>query len=1810
MSSNVNIQTVGLYSEPNQLSVPEGALTEASNVVIQRDNVIESRRGFKLFGTSFGTITDRLKQLFVYKFRLLRHWRDTLEFDTGTQTNAGEELFQPFDASVEEAQEGLRIKSVESNGNFYFTSSQGIRKLSASTADQFTIDPGFLTLSGGIKALDLTATPILAQGNITGFLPQDSTVAYRAVWGTIDNNQNLILGVPSQRAEVYNSLTNLVTLDFDNVLEAIQNTADAASPNNSIINDPDYVSLLFLPANATPQQLQANLIALASKLDADILLANDTGAGAPLKISAFNIVNNTTAGQQNLATVTFSVGNPANYWIPGNNIFLTGFPSGENLVNTNGLQVISSVTPTTISFLTSANTNSQVFTGANVTTGTPGTIAIANHGFQNGDPIKFANTGGSLPTGLTAGTVYYAANVSAGTFDVYADPGLTTPVTISAVGTGTDTVTYFFPITGTSINSGEFTVLTQPAVPDNPATDAELVALQTYLQQIISKLQAFPSTGTPPIISSFSQTNFISNLSITTSANVKLVITIPQQVTPNYFLQLYRSPVLQATGTTSLDQLTASDELQQIYEAFPTAAELAAGVMTVIDVTPDQFLGADLYTNESSGVGIANANETPPFALDINKYKNTVFLANTRTKYRMSLNLLGIGKMLEDVSNSITPQIVISDGITTNIYSFVEGAQQSVSVTTTGDTAGSLAGKYFTVNDANDDTVYYFWYDVSGVGTDPMVPGGTGIKVSINTNDSAATVATKTSEAVNTLVLSDFTSTVVGNVITINNINEGYTSPPGAGTSGFAVAVITPGQGQKLTRSVSNFSTVADVSGSLAGRYFTVFSPFNQIEYYIWYRISGSGIDPLVPNATGIPIDIVTNDSANTVASKTAAQLNLLKTIFFASNPSGNTLVVSPFGFGTSNTSTVGTSGFTLNSFVSGALQVLLSDLVSPAQAVDETARSFVQAINRNPGETIYSFYLSQSSTVPGQMTLESRTLTTPKYYLQANDTNTGSSFNPDLSPTIAITSISAGNPDTNVVTTAVPHGLVTGDQIVISGTNSFPVADGVRTILYLTPTTFRINDTIISPATQGQLTPASDANGGDDEAKPNRLYFSTFQEPESFPLPNTIDIGDADKAILRIFPLRDSLFVFKEDGLFRISGDVAPFTNQLFDPSTVLIAPDSVSVAKNVIYAWTTQGILNVTEAGVSNPPISRPIDVSILPLTKENYPNFSTATWGLGYESDNSYIVYTVTQQDDVEATIAYRYSTLTSSWTTFDKTNTCGIVDIADDKLYLGAGDTNFIEQERKTFTRQDYADKEIVLQLTQGKYFGNSINLPSVIGLGAGDVLVQTQTLTVYEYNILLQKLTLDPGLQNNLISSITTGLNPIITTVGNHFLSTGDIVNVSKTETTPNIDGLYKVTVLSGNTFQITVTDPVLTGGTTGLVKYNYFQNLQAVGGTQLQDNLIALATRLNIEPNLIYRESSGSIVGNTASNPSIIQLSAPHSLGIAGTTRQIKISGNVGSVPSINGNMEVTVVDSTHLSLAENVTSPGTGGSYVTIDDYLTAISTDSGTITNISAANPTIITAPNHGMVSDRFIEISGTNSTPVLDGNYTATIIDENTFSIPLNVLIAGSTGFFITLDGNFADIQANYNYIIETLNVDSGTAFKNYIPITNTTIQETIVNSVNLFTNTLNLALTLDLVDGPVTIFKAIPTSFTYSPITFKDSLNLKQISEATLMFENKQFSTATLSFKSDLVPNFIPVTFSGNGNGNFGMGTGKFGGNFFGGGANAAPFRTYIPRPTQRCRYIIPQFSHSIALEKYSINGLTLTGNVGESSRAYR
>lgn len=76
-----------------------------------------------------------------------------------------------------------------------------------------------------------------------------------------------------------------------------------------------------------------------------------------------------------------------------------------------------------------------------ITVGTPGVVSWTGHGLQAGQPVVFSTTG-TLPTGLTAGTVYYvsATGLTADAFSVSATAG-GAAIDTTAAGTGTHTVT-------------------------------------------------------------------------------------------------------------------------------------------------------------------------------------------------------------------------------------------------------------------------------------------------------------------------------------------------------------------------------------------------------------------------------------------------------------------------------------------------------------------------------------------------------------------------------------------------------------------------------------------------------------------------------------------------------------------------------------------------------------------------------------------------------------------------------------------------------------------------------------------------------------------------------------------------------------------------------------------------------------------------------------------------------------------------------------------------------------------------------------------------------------------------------------------------------------------------------------------------------------------------------------------------------------------------------------------------------------------------------------------------------------------------
>lgn len=95
-----------------------------------------------------------------------------------------------------------------------------------------------------------------------------------------------------------------------------------------------------------------------------------------------------------------------------------------------------------------------------ISVGSPGVVTWAGgHALDAGAPVMFTGTGGTLPTGLTAGTVYYvvAAGLTPTTFSVSATPG-GTAIATTAAGSATS-------ITATGQPAGETNLFYGLAMP-------------------------------------------------------------------------------------------------------------------------------------------------------------------------------------------------------------------------------------------------------------------------------------------------------------------------------------------------------------------------------------------------------------------------------------------------------------------------------------------------------------------------------------------------------------------------------------------------------------------------------------------------------------------------------------------------------------------------------------------------------------------------------------------------------------------------------------------------------------------------------------------------------------------------------------------------------------------------------------------------------------------------------------------------------------------------------------------------------------------------------------------------------------------------------------------------------------------------------------------------------------------------------------------------------------------------------------------------------------------------------------------------
>lgn len=273
-----------------------------------------------------------------------------------------------------------------------------------------------------------------------------------------------------------------------------------------------------------------------------------------------------------------------------------------------------------------------------------------------------------------------------------------------------------------------------------------------------------------------------------------------------------------------------------------------------------------------------------------------------------------------------------------------------------------------------------------------------------------------------------------------------------------------------------------------------------------------------------------------------------------------------------------------------------------------------------------------------------------------------------------------------------------------------------------------------VSPATSAASTSTS-------SIQPNALYYSKTQQVEAVPTLNYLNVGSANKNILRIAPLRDSLIIIKEEGIFVLRGESAGnFTIQPLDLTVFCKSADSVAVLANLVFLLSNQGIVAVSDTGVQV--VSREIEPDVLPLI--SYSGISSYASGCSYESDRSYLLSVMTNSGDTAQNQIYVYNVFTKTWVHWTFGFSAAIVEPVTDKLYFSKPSSAIVYRERKSFTQDDYADPEYDVTITS--ISGNTIQLTSasiapqvgwVISQGGTNIAIQSLSTHLLDFTAVLQ-----------------------------------------------------------------------------------------------------------------------------------------------------------------------------------------------------------------------------------------------------------------------------------------------------------------------------------------------------------------------------------------------------------------------------------------------------------------------------------------
>jgi hypothetical protein len=393
-----------------------------------------------------------------------------------------------------------------------------------------------------------------------------------------------------------------------------------------------------------------------------------------------------------------------------------------------------------------------------------------------------------------------------------------------------------------------------------------------------------------------------------------------------------------------------------------------------------------------------------------------------------------------------------------------------------------------------------------------------------------------------------------------------------------------------------------------------------------------------------------------------------------------------------------------------GEYQIDTNASLSTTEQIESTAKNFIDAVNNDTRvneKFIQASYLSSAEGISGTVLIECLAMG-PQYdesgvylfysegFSVSGDASSAGKHSPALPTALTGVTITGNFAKDNGVTTvtATAHGLVVGDLITLysSSVGGSAIPQGMKRVAsVVSANAFTYNENTSESGslayatwTCAKVALPSTAPGG-----PSSVFVSKFQQPEAVPIVNEIRVGSANKAIIRLVPLVDALYVLKEDGIFRITGDnTNNFRVDEFDGTVVILAPESVAKVENQVVFLSNKGVVSVSASGVVV--LSRDVDPDLTRLYQQNATVCRNKATAVGYETKRLYLL-SLPEYEETENTVTYCYNFVTRAWSTWTAAKTFWMVDPVADLLYGGNATERKLSLERRNLTLEDYKDE---------------------------------------------------------------------------------------------------------------------------------------------------------------------------------------------------------------------------------------------------------------------------------------------------------------------------------------------------------------------------------------------------------------------------------------------------------------------------------------------------------------------------------------